>query len=410
MNSLVNKKYYPWLVVALLWVVALLNYMDRQMLSTMQDAIKVDISELGSPENFASLMAIFLWIYGLMSPWSGWVADRLSKKWIIVASLTVWSFVTFAMGLVQNYQQMTILRAFMGFSEAMYIPAGLSLIASFHSDKTRALAIGIHMTGLYLGQALGGFGYNLAELFSWRTTFQVFGLVGVCYGVVLILLLRDKQQDNTKREITQGKNGSLLLSFKTIFSNIYFWILLLYFVAPSLPGWATKNWLPTLFQENLNLSMSWAGPISTITIAVSSFIGVLIGGRLSDKWVQRNVKGRVYTSSIGTSMMIPSLIFLGLGNSVVTVVGAALLFGLGLGMADANHMPILQQLVPSKYSSTAYGVMNMCGVFAGAIVTNVLGKLGNNGNLGFGFAVLAIFVAAAVAIVLVCLKPKKELY
>ena len=88
-----KHKYYPWIVVGLLWIVALLNYMDRQMLSTMKAAMMVDIAELQSAANFGRLMAIFLWIYGFMSPIAGMIADRINRKWLIVGSLFVWSFV-----------------------------------------------------------------------------------------------------------------------------------------------------------------------------------------------------------------------------------------------------------------------------------------------------------------------------
>ena len=93
-----DRKIYPWIVVGLLWFVALLNYMDRQMLSTMKDAMQIDIIELQSATNFGRLMAVFLWIYGLMSPMAGIIADRVSRKWLIVGSLFVWSAVTYGMG------------------------------------------------------------------------------------------------------------------------------------------------------------------------------------------------------------------------------------------------------------------------------------------------------------------------
>ena len=105
MKSLTNSKYYPWVVVALLGGVALLNYMDRQMLSTMKDSMQVDITDLQSATNFGRLMAIFLWIYGLMSPISGIIADNLSRKKLIVGSLLVWSTVTYLMGLATTYDQ-----------------------------------------------------------------------------------------------------------------------------------------------------------------------------------------------------------------------------------------------------------------------------------------------------------------
>ncbi|WP_270526706.1 MFS transporter [Phocaeicola plebeius] len=407
-----NSKIYPWIVVGLLWGVALLNYMDRQMLSTMKDAMQVDIVELQSATNFGYLMAIFLWIYALMSPVSGVIADRMSRKWLIVGSLFVWSSVTYLMGIAETFNQIVFLRALMGVSEALYIPAGLSLIADYHTGKSRSLAVGIHMTGLYTGQAIGGFGATVADAFSWHTTFHWFGIIGIAYAVILMLFLHDKKTEILPTEKLQAnpqkEKESVFTSLKSLLTNVAFWVILLYFAASSLPGWATKNWLPTLFAENLDLPMSQAGPISTITIAVSSFIGVLIGGPLSDKWVQKNLRGRVYTGAIGLGLTIPSLLLLGFGHNLVAVVGAGLLFGIGYGIFDTNNMPILCQFVSRKQRATAYGVMNMIGVSAGAFITHLLGRWGDSGNLGAGFAMLAIVVAIALGVQLYFLRPKTD--
>lgn len=408
-----NNKFYPWLVVALLWVVALLNYMDRQMLSTMQDAMKFDIVELQKAEAFGALMAVFLWIYGIVSPFAGVVADRVSRKKLVVGSLFVWSAVTYLMGYASDFTQLYWLRALMGVSEALYIPSALSLIADWHEGKSRSLAIGIHMTGLYVGQAVGGFGATIAATFSWHSTFYWFGIIGIAYSVVLALLLHDKPKAAaavaaSPNPATLMKKESLWRGLSVVLSTWAFWVILIYFAVPSLPGWATKNWLPTLFEKNLGLDMALAGPMSTITIAASSFVGVLLGGVMSDKWVQRNIRGRIYTSAIGLGMTIPALVLLGFGHSVVAVVGAGMLFGIGFGMFDANNMPILCQIISAKYRATAYGVMNMVGVFAGAAVTHLLGKWTDGGNLGMGFAVLGGIVIVALVLQLACLRPTSD--
>ena len=378
----------------------------------MKDAMQVDIVELQSATNFGYLMAIILWIYALMSPVSGVIADRMSRKWLIVGSLFVWSSVTYLMGIAETFNQIVFLRALMGVSEALYIPAGLSLIADYHTGKSRSLAVGIHMTGLYTGQAIGGFGATVADAFSWHTTFHWFGIIGIAYAVILMLFLHDKKTEILPTEKLQAnpqkEKESVFTSLKSLLTNVAFWVILLYFAAPSLPGWATKNWLPTLFAENLDLPMSQAGPISTITIAVSSFIGVLIGGPLSDKWVQKNLRGRVYTGAIGLGLTIPSLLLLGFGHNLVAVVGAGLLFGIGYGIFDTNNMPILCQFVSHKQRATAYGVMNMIGVSAGAFITHLLGRWGDSGNLGAGFAMLAIVVAIALGVQLYFLRPKTD--
>lgn len=398
-----NKGIYRWVVVGLLWVVALLNYMDRQMLSTMKPSMQVDIPSLQSAANFGYLMAIFLWIYGFMSPVSGIVADRLNRKWLIVGSLFVWSGVTFAMGYATTFQQLYWLRAVMGVSEALYIPAGLSLIADFHSSSTRSLAVGIHMTGLYMGQALGGFGATIAARFSWHSTFHTFGIVGIVYSLVLVLFLREAVKEERP---TSPNKPRFLKGFGLLLTNTSFWILLFYFAIPSLPGWGIKNWLPTLFSESLQIDMSAAGPLSTITIAASSFLGVIFGGILSDKWVQGNMRGRIYTSAIGLSLTIPALLLIGLGHSLVHIMGAAILFGVGFGMFDGNNMPILCQFVPSGYRATAYGILNMSGVFAGAFITDLLGRSTDAGNLGQSFAMLAGIVLVAIIIQLTFLRPQ----
>ena len=298
----------------------------------------------------------------------------------------------------------------MGVSEALYIPAGLALITDYHQKKTRSLAIGIHMTGLYMGAAIGGFGATIAASFTWHTTFHYFGLAGIVYAVVLAFLLHEKKGSepalNGATELVKKGKESVFKGLGILFTNMSFWIILFYFAIPSLPGWATKNWLPTLFAQNLNIPMEQAGPLATISISFSAFLGVILGGILSDKWVQINIKGRVYTSAIGLGLTIPALLLLGFGSSMFNVVGAALCFGIGYGMFDANNMPILCQFVSSKYRATAYGVLNMTGVGCGALVTSLLGKYSDSGTLGDGFALMAGIVLVALLVQISFLRPK----
>ncbi len=425
------KKIYPWLVVALLWVVALLNYMDRQMLSTMKIAMMGDIRELETAENFGRLMAVFLWIYGLMSPVAGLIADRISRKWLIVGSLAVWSGVTLAMGHATSFDQLYVLRAIMGVSEALYIPAGLALIADYHRGSTRSLAIGIHMTGLYFGQALGGFGATVAHHWSWQWTFQLFGGIGVLYSLVLVFLLREKRAPlpaavNNGAGLSSGQSvqtvhrglrhpaiktaaaglSSMRRSLGLLLGTVSFWVILFYFSAPSFPGWATKNWLPTLFASSLGIEITRAGPLSTITIAAASFIGVICGGLLADRWIQKNLRGRIYTGAMGLSLTIPALFLLGMSHGLSGIMTGAILFGIGYGFFDANNMPILCQFISPRHRAAGYGLMNMTGVFAGALITSLLGKSSDAGHLGRDMALLAIPVALAVILQLSLLRPE----
>lgn len=405
-----NKNIYPWVVVALLWVVAFLNYLDRQMLATMKQSMMVNFEELNNAANFGRLMAIFLWIYALMSPISGIIADRINRKWLIVGSLFVWSAVTLLMGYATSFNQLYVLRGIMGVSEAFYIPAGLAMIVDYHQGKTRSLAVGIHLTGQYLGMALGGFGAMFASNFSWQTTFHSFGFIGIVYSLVLILFLKEKRSSEDEKHVEGTFFQELSLAVKgmgTLLGSIAFWVILFYFAAPSFPGWAAKNWLPTLISTSLNIKMDYAGPLSTITLSLSSLIGVLVGGIISDRWVQRNLRGRIFTGVIGLGLTIPSLLLLGFGGSIVPIIVGAIGFGLGFGIFDVNSMPILCQFASPRHRATGYGLMNLVGISAGAFITTFLGKSADSGNLGRDFAILGIVVLVAIILQLTMLHPKQ---
>ncbi len=391
------------MTVALLWPVALLNYLDRQMLATMGLSIKLDIVELQSAENYGRLMAIFLWVYAFCSPISGMIADRLNRKWLIVFSLGVWSAVTLAMGRVHDFHTLYWLRGVMGISEAFYIPAGLSLIADFHRGPTRSLAVGIHMSGIYMGQALGGVGGWVAQDISWRAAFAGCGVIGVAYAIVLAIFLREKVGQTAglpafgqadQRSAPHPAAGVQWLGFV---------ILLLCFCLPSLPGWAVKNWMPTLLQDRFMLDQKYSGLWATMTTASASFFGVLVGGRLSDIFSQRSVRGRTWASGAGLLLTVPALVGIGLAPAFSVVVICAALYGFGFGMFDANNMPILCQIAPPKFRATGYGLMNFAGITAGALITPYLGKLKDHGvPLAIGFAICAIpsIIAAVLMFVL----------
>jgi MFS family permease len=403
-----RTKYYPWIAVALLWGVALLNYMDRQMIATMRPAMQMDIEDLRQAANFGRLMAVFMWIYGAMSVFSGMVADRMNRKWLIIGSLFVWSAVTFAMGYARTFDQLYLLRAIMGFSEALYIPAGLALIAELHTDRTRSLAVGIHMSGIYMGQAFGGFGSTVSAMYSWQQTFIFFGFVGMAYAAVLMFFLKDSGRRALEIKVRDAKPVGVFDGLFSLLKSPPFWIIVIYFAVPSLPGWAIKNWAPTLISQNLGIDMSRAGPIATISISISSLLGVLTGGVISDRWVQKNIRARIYVGAIGLLLTVPAMLLMGFGTSLLPILSAAFLFGFGFGMFDTNNMPILCQFVRPDARATAYGFLNTAGIFSGALITDYLGKSTDAGNLGRDFAWLGAVVVVAVVLQLSFLRPKPQ--
>jgi len=406
MMKLQDRKFYPWLVVSLLAVVSLLNYLDRQMLATMRPYMMADIEALRDVANFGRLMAIFLWVYALMSPLSGVIADRLNRKWLIIFSLAIWSGVTLLMGCTYDIGTLYVLRGVMGVSEAFYIPAALSLVADYHDGPTRSIATGALTSGIYLGQAIGGFGATISAHASWQYTFHIFGIVGIAYALLLALLLHEKKGRAAAPAAGSAAAGQARRQgIAMLVRHTAFWVMLFYFSALNLPGWVTKNWMPTMISDSLGMTMDVVGPMWTVTLAMSSFAGVFLGGWISDRWVRRTLRGRIYTSASGLGLIIPALLLILFTGSLGAILVGGVVFGVGFGMYDANNMPIICQFFPSRSRATCYGIMNFAGIAAGALITEVLGHAMKGGYQAGVFVAMIVAVALSVIFELSLMKP-----
>jgi MFS transporter, Spinster family, sphingosine-1-phosphate transporter len=394
-----------WRVVALLLPVALLNYLDRQIFSTMEKSIIAGVPGIDSHEHFGELMAVFLLVYGLFSPVGGYVADRFNRRWVIIVSLAVWSLITWLTGCARTYEQMWWARALMGVSEACYIPAGLALIADFHRGGTRSRAIGVHQCGIYCGIILGGMGGYIADSrYGWRAAFTWFGLAGVLYAGVLLVLLKNAPRDEGRpRDEGPATIGE---SLRGLFSVGAFSLLVLYFTLPGMPGWVVKSWMPSLLAETFHLKQGGAGMSATLWVTLASLSGALMGGALADRWMKRTPRGRIFVSAIGMTLCIPALFGIGFAPSLAVAVVFLILFGLGWGFFDTNNMPILCQIVPARLRATGYGLMNMVSITVGGLAVKRVGIMRDAGTApSLIFSICAL--AAAVAVVLVLLiRPK----
>lgn len=376
-NSVQSSTLYAWIIVAMLWVVAFLNYLDRILITSMRDPIVADFHL--SDAQFGLLTSVFLWSYGILSPFGGFFADRYSRKKVIVFSVMVWSAVTLWTGFAASFQEMLIARFLMGVSEACYIPAALALITDYHKGRTRSLATGLHMSGLYAGLALGGMGGYIAELWGWRFGFHIFGAIGIVYSLLLLYVLKDhKASAETASEAPVSEDTekiSLTGALKVLFSETSFYILLIYFAVLGIVNWLVYGWLPTFLKDHFHLNLGEAGISATGYIQIGSFVGVIAGGILADRWTRKNNRGRLYILIIGFTLGAPFL-FLMASTSIFSIaIIAMLIFGLARGFNDANMMPILRQVADSRYIATGYGFLNFLSTIVGGLMVYVGGAL-----------------------------------
>jgi len=395
-----------WRVVALLWPVALLNYLDRQMLAAMKFSVMHDIPTIGTDANWGIMLGQFKWVYAFVSPLGGYVADRFSKRFTICTSLVVWSAVTWATGHVTTYNGLLWARSLMGISEACYIPAALALIAEYHLGPTRSRAVGLHQMAMYCGIIIGGFSGYVADApaLGWRFAFDVTGILGIAYALPLVYLLRDAPRPT---------HGAAHLSFwsaaRELVTTGSYLLLVAYFTLPALAGWVVRDWMPAILKEQFQIGQGKAGVSATLYWQIASIVGAFLGGWLADRWMRRHARGRIFVSALGMCMIVPAMLGIGGARSLAAAIGFLFLFGLGWGFFDCNNMPILCQIARPNLRATGYGIMNMvstsCGGFA---------------DWGFGAlrdrhvpleTIFGVFASAAVlSVVLVLLiRPRRDL-
>jgi MFS transporter, Spinster family, sphingosine-1-phosphate transporter len=399
-----------WLVVGLLVPVALLNYLDRQLVATMQRSIMGDVSGIESQEQWGHMLAWFKWTYALASPFAGLVADRFSKPLIICASLFAWSAVTWATGHATTYDHLLATRAAMGLAEAFYIPTALALIADHHASATRSRAVGIHQIGIYLGVMLGSLGGFVADSPSlgWRWGFSTIGLVGVVYAVPLLFLLAEPHNASpTARRSAE----SPLASWASLLRNPSYRLLLAYFTLPAIAGWVIRDWMPSVLQKDLGLTQGIAGVSAVIWWQAAAIASAILGGWLADRWMQSSDRGRVYVSALGMAAIIPALLGVGIvvgTKSLPLAIFFLMLFGVGWGLFDTNNMPILSQIVRPDQRAAGYGLMNLASISCGGLADVGFGWLRDRQvpmPLIFGgFAALAALSAWLV----LCIRPAAE--
>jgi len=409
---------YAWLVVALLWPVALLNYLDRQMLAAMKYSVMADVPGIASDTNWGYMLGQFKWVYAFLSPVGGYLADRFSRRWTICGSLFVWSAVTWATGHVTTYEALLWTRTLMGISEAFYIPAALALIADYHTGDTRSRAVGLHQTAIYCGVIVGGLSGYVADApaLGWRFAFDATGLIGVAYALPLLFLLRDAPRlplflpsplggegPGVSGERGASRSLSLTTAAAELLTNGSFILLVLYFTLPALAGWVVRDWMPAILKKQFDIGQGLAGVSATLYVNLAALGGAFLGGWAADRLMRRTPRGRIYVSALGMSLIIPALFGVGNAGALAVAIAFLALFGLGWGFFDTNNMPILSQIVRPELRATGYGVMNLVSISCGGLADWGFGALQDLGvplNVIFGaFASTALLSVALVLLI-----------
>ena len=394
-----KKSYYPWIVVMLLWVVAALNYVDRQVIFSLfpllQSSLRLTGMQLGM------VGTVFLWVYGVVSPFGGYVADRFSRRSVILFSFGIWSVVTLLLGMAQTYTQVLEAQALMGVSEAFYLPAALALISDIHGPATRSRAVGLHQSGLYAGVAMGGItGGWLGQHYGWHRVFFLLGAIGIVYLIALTRGLPEPARSSA-RKVDDGYSIRFFTSMRELLSNGSFLLLVVANGLTAIAYWCIYAWLALFLFERYRVSLALAGFSSTFYIQAASLVSVLGGGWLADEWSRSKYKARAWTQAIGLFVAGPALFTVAHTGSWQILVASLVVFGVGRGFFDCNLMPVLCQVIRKELRATAYGVFNFTACVCGGLMALIAGVLKDKIGLAASLEISAVcMVAGSLTILL----------
>ncbi len=357
-----NRSWLQWRTTLWLAVGGAVNYGDRSTLGSVLPAIQQDLAL--SDVALGMIGAAFLWSYALASPFAGWLSDRFPRKRLAIWSLALWSLVMLATGLAQSLSSLFILRICLGLTECIYIPAAFALIASIHGSSTRAKAYGIVVIAMTVGVIVGGTSSGfMAERFGWRSSFVVFGLL----GIILVPLMKYFINEGVGLKESKMVKVTTTEVFKYLIRTPSYLIVLLKVMLAGVSLWIFSNWLPYYFKHSFKMDLGEAGFAGTFYLEFSAILGFAAGAWISDKAAVRYAPRRMMLQSLAYCSAAPFMMVFLVHPNLILVNVCLFTFGFLRSAGDANEASIVSEVIPSRYQGTAYALSNSCATAAGGV-------------------------------------------
>ena len=382
-------------LVAFMWFAYFLNYCDRQAVFSMFPSLKADLGM--SDKQLGLTGAIFLWVYAFGCPIAGQLADRFSKRLLVVLSLIVWSIVTVATGFAGSAFILLGLRAAMGISESLFMPTAIALTANAHPPELRSRAIAALTTAQIAGTVAGSwFGGWMADRGQWRGAFFVLGAIGLLYALPYFVFLRGVNENPTAETSKPSKS----LAFPILLRVRTFLLLCVVFPIFVYGLWLLYGWLPTFLKEKFALNQADAAFNATIFLQLTTAVGLLGGGVLADKMYRRTKASRLWLMTASLILCAPCLHFLGSSDTLSVTRIAAASFGLFSGLLMGNIFPAAFEVVPADTRASAVGVLNFFAAIMSGFATLFGGMWKQSLGIDKLLSITALaYLAAGIALI-----------
>lgn len=399
---------YKWTVVGMLWFICFFNYADRQAIFAVFPRLK---AEFGFDAIQLGLIgSAFAWVYAAGAPLAGYIADRVSRKGLILGGCIFWSGVTMLTGTCTKLWHFVTVRALEGFGETFYFPATMSLLSDYHGRATRSRAMSFHQSSVYAGTIGGSWlGAWFAETMGWRVGFYFFGGAGLLLALVLWRFLKEPQRgaaDEGTPEVAAAPAPGWRETLGCMLRRPTAVLLLVAFLGANFVATIFLTWTPTFLTEKFAFRLTTAGLSGTVFIHLASALSVPIGGWLADRFAVRHAGGRILIQATGLLAGAGFVVWVGLTTNVTQLLVAMTIFGLCKGVYDANIFAALYDVIEPRARATAAGIMNTVGWAGGALgplAVGVATKYGRHpsdiANMSEAIACCGvIYVAAAAAL------------
>ncbi|MEC7138707.1 MAG: MFS transporter, partial [Pseudomonadota bacterium] len=368
-----SARYYA---VGLLTVVYTFNFIDRQLLSILQESIKADLllsdQQLGLLTGIA--FAMFYVTAGI--PIARW-ADRGNRRNIVALAIGVWSFMTAISGLVQNYVQLLLARMGVGVGEAGGSPPAHSIISDIFPPERRASALAFYSMGVNIGILFGFLaGGWLNEIFDWRTAFFVVGAPGLIIALIVRYTLREpirglSEQRQVETQTVPFSNVLNLLMSRPAFKHMAFGAALNAFA-----GYSTSSWTASFMIRSHGMSTGELGTWLAMIMGFGGAVGVFAGGVIAERLARKDVRWYMWlpalTGLICVPFMVANYMVAGAYTALIVSIIPGILFNVYLGNTLAMTHGLVGLRMRALASAILFFILNLIGLGLGPWVIGLL--------------------------------------
>lgn len=387
-----QPRLYPRTALVVLTALNLLNYIDRSVLFAVQPLVQVEFHR--SDADFGLLTSAFFLFYMFAAPLMGPLADRYSRRLIIVMGAFLWSGATLLTAATYSFQTLLIRHTLVGIGEASFVTISPTLVADLFPEQKRGRIMGVFYLAIPVGTALGYIiGGNLGPRFGWRSPFYVASIPG--FVLALLLLFIPEPERGMHDSLPETPERSTILGLAR---NPAFWTATLGMATMTFALGGLSVWMPTFLSRVRGYPLARANLIFGGITAFDGTVASLAGGWLGDRLLRRTKTGYYLVSAASMAMGVPVMI-VALYTTGRTMLPGILLAEFLLLLNTAPLNAALINSVGAHIRATAIAVnIFMIHLLGDALSPWLIGKISDRSSLQSGFisAVVAIAISSAI--------------